>query len=289
MNRYRARFRRVLDYIDANLDGDLGVERLSGIAAYSRFHFHRQFAASFGVTVGDYVQQLRLERASKRLAFRDAASLMSISIDSGYAGPEAFARAFRRRYGQSPSAFRDQPDWEAWHATQEPTRQLRRTHMRPTYTAEQVRIVEFPDTPVALLAHRGDPRRVGDSVRRFIDWRRENRLPPGASATFNVFHDSPEDVVSEAFRMDLCAVTGQPVAPNPQGVVAGLIPGGRCAVLRHVGDDDGMAVAATWLYAQWLPASGEEPRDYPFFLQRVRFFPEVPEHEAVTDLFLPLR
>ena len=41
--------------------------------------------------------------------------------------------------------------------------------------------------------------------------------------------------------------------------------------------------------ADWLPRSGEEPRDFPFFAQRVAFYPEVPEHEAVTDLFLPLR
>jgi AraC family transcriptional regulator len=41
--KYRARLRRVLDYIDAHLNEELTVERLSGIAAFSKFHFHRQF------------------------------------------------------------------------------------------------------------------------------------------------------------------------------------------------------------------------------------------------------
>ena len=79
------------------------------------------------------------------------------------------------------------------------------------------------------------------------------------------------------------------VAPNPYGVVGRTIPRGRCAVLRHVGSDDGYAATLDWLYKEWLPASGEEPRDFPLFLQRVRFFPDVPEHEAVTDVFLPLK
>jgi len=38
-----------------------------------------------------------------------------------------------------------------------------------------------------------------------------------------------------------------------------------------------------------LPGSGAELRDFPLYVQRVKFFPEVPEHEAVTDAFLPLK
>ena len=67
------------------------------------------------------------------------------------------------------------------------------------------------------------------------------------------------------------------------------IPAGRCAVLRHTGADDGLAAAITHLYADWPPRSGEDLRDFPVYLQRITFFPDVPEHEAVTDIFLPLR
>jgi AraC family transcriptional regulator len=37
------------------------------------------------------------------------------------------------------------------------------------------------------------------------------------------------------------------------------------------------------------PQSGEAPRDFPLFLQRVLFLLDVPEHEAGTDVFLPLK
>ncbi|HEU0149077.1 MAG TPA: GyrI-like domain-containing protein, partial [Bradyrhizobium sp.] len=52
---------------------------------------------------------------------------------------------------------------------------------------------------------------------------------------------------------------------------------------------DNLEPAALYLYRDWLPASGEEARDFPIYCQRLSFFPEVPEHEAVADLFLPLK
>jgi AraC family transcriptional regulator len=47
--------------------------------------------------------------------------------------------------------------------------------------------------------------------------------------------------------------------------------------------------AALYLYRDWLPASGEEARDFPIYCQRPSFFPEVPEPDAVAELFLPLK
>jgi AraC family transcriptional regulator len=78
-------------------------------------------------------------------------------------------------------------------------------------------------------------------------------------------------------------------ATSGERIKAGKIPGGRCAVLRVVGDTDDLEHAALYLYRDWLPASGEEARDFPIYCQRLSFFPEVPEHEAVAELFLPLK
>ncbi|KIF82769.1 AraC family transcriptional regulator [Noviherbaspirillum autotrophicum] len=286
---YRARLRAVLAYIDAHLDEDLSVETLGAVAACSKYHFHRQFCALFGIGVYKYVQLCRLKRASFRLAFRSGSQVIDVALAAGYEAPEAFARAFRKSVGQSPSAFRKQPQWEAWHAAFQPLRELRTDHMTPDHQAAQVRIVDVADIRVALLAHRGDPQRIGDTVRRFIAWRRQHRLPPSVSATFNILHDDPQQVAPHEFRLDLCAAVDGDVADNVYGVTGAVIPGGRCAVLRHIGADETLGQTIRYLYAQWLPHSGEALRDFPVYVQRIRFFPDVPEHEAVTDVFLPLR
>jgi AraC family transcriptional regulator len=153
----------------------------------------------------------------------------------------------------------------------------------------RVRIVNFPDTRVAALEQRGDPRLLGNSIRTFIEWRKQNNLSPNVSATFNIAYDDPDETDPNAFRFDLCAAIERSIADNPFGIVEKTIPGGRCALLRHVGSEDHLAQSVRYLCLEWLPHSGEELRDFPLYFQRVSFFPDVPEHETVTDVYLPLK
>jgi AraC family transcriptional regulator len=161
--------------------------------------------------------------------------------------------------------------------------------MKQGMPERDVRIVETKAVRVAVLEHRGDPAKIGDSIRCFIAWRKAAGLAPRNSATFNILYDNPDSTPPENFRLDLCVATDRAVAPNDAGILAKVIPGGRCAVLRHVGSEESFADAALYLYAGWLPGSGEELRDFPLYCQRISFLPDVPEHEAVTDLFLPLK
>src|SRR3569833_26146 len=94
LDHYHARMQRVLDHFDLHLDGDLDLSAVSAVAAFSYFHFHRQFKATFGVSLHRYVQLARLRRASKRLADGDAASVTDIALAAGYEPPDAFACVF---------------------------------------------------------------------------------------------------------------------------------------------------------------------------------------------------
>jgi AraC family transcriptional regulator len=287
-NRYCARLIAVLEHIDAHLDADLRTDGLGAIAAFSKFHFHRQFQALFGINVQHYVQLSRLRRASYRLAFRNH-SVLDVALASGYESPESFARAFRKLLAQTPSAFRAGPDWDSWAKSFHSFGQSRHRHMDTRLAPDQIRIVEFPLTKIALLEHRGDPLTIGSSIRKFIEWRKRYRLHPSVSATFNILYDDPEAVPVEQFRFGLAAATSITITPNEHGIVDGAIPAGRCAKATVIGSDTVVAASVRELYSSWLPASGEEPREFPLFVQRVTFYPDVPEHEAITDVYLPLK
>jgi AraC family transcriptional regulator len=283
------RLRTVLDYLHQRLGDKLSVEALAEVAGTSKYHFHRQFTAEFGISVYKYVQLARLKRASSKLAYRAHESVLDIALDSGYEGPEAFSRAFKQLIGQAPSEFRAAPDWQKYRRAVQPIDEMRKVHMKQQWQNCDVRIVEVPDIHVAMLEHRGDPARIGDTVRRFIAWRKAVKLSPKTSATYNILYHDPNDTPPAEFRLGICAATQEPIEPNDAGVANSLIPGGRCAVLRHVGSEDTFGDAVMYLYAVWLPESGERPRDFPLYCQRVTFFPDVPEHQAITDIFLPLR
>ena len=81
--RHRARLGRVLGYVDGHLTGNVDVETLGRVAAFSKFHFHRQFAAAFGMAVFRYVQLTRLKRAGYRLAFRADEPIIEIAPSTG--------------------------------------------------------------------------------------------------------------------------------------------------------------------------------------------------------------
>ncbi len=289
-NRYQARLLAVLEYIDTHLDEDLDLERLSSVAAFSTFHFHRQFRQLFGVSVMKYVQLRRLKRAAYQLAFRPDRPVLEIALDSSYEGPEAFARAFKKHLGQSPTDFRQDPQWHSWFDAYQPVHDIRSQYMQPTLGRDQVAIVHFPETRIAALEHHGDPAHIGDTLRTFVRWRKQQGLSPKVSRTFNIFYVDSDDAPAEQFRMDIAVSITTEILPESDAlVVAKTIPAGRCAKLRHVGSDEGLDAAIRFLYAQWLPQSGEEPRDFPLFLERLVFFPDVPEHEAVVEIYLPLR
>jgi AraC family transcriptional regulator len=282
-------FRKVLQYIDAHPENDLSVERLSEIAAISKYHFHRQFTGFFGIGVYKYVQLVRFHRASFQLAFRDHHRIIDIALENGYESHEAFSRAFRKLVGQSPSAFRTQPHWDAWFSIFEHLKTHHNLSDKSIPDSYQVEIRDFEETNIAVLEHLGPPMHIGDSLRKFIAWRKQNHLPPRLSSTYNLLYDDPEHTPPDEFRLDICAATKGTVAPNTWGVVEKTIPKGRCAVIPLVGSDEKLLeIIRTW-YQRWLPVSGEKLRDFPVFLQRIRFFPDVPVNDAYGEIYFPLQ
>lgn len=282
---YARRFERVLDYIDKNLDSPLAVETLSGVANFSKYHFHRQFANYCGINVGRYIQLMKLRRASYRLAFNPEERITDIALDAGFENPESFSRAFKNAFGQTPREFRREPAWDEWSS------QYRfAIPKRERIKEMQVNIVNVEPTLIAALEHRGDPALLNQSVQRFIDWRKSTGLSPkDSSKTFGIAYDDPNITAPNEFRFDLCGSITEPVPENRQGVVTKTIPAGRCAVVRHDGSHDKIGEAVYYLYREWLPRSGEALRDFPVYFHYLTLIPDTPDHEHKTDIYLPLR
>jgi AraC family transcriptional regulator len=101
----RRRLARVLDYIEANLEGDLRVDRLASIACLSQFHFARAFKAAIGQSPHRYVSARRLERAKALLAAGDR-PLVDIALALDFSCQANFTRAFRQATGRTPGQYR---------------------------------------------------------------------------------------------------------------------------------------------------------------------------------------
>lgn len=287
MSQIPERYRALIQYIETHLDHALDANHLCQQMQLSKFHFHRQCSASFGVPVMTLVRLLQLKRAAYWLAFRHEIKVIDIALASGYASHEAFSRAFKEHFQFSPSEFRTTPDWRYWQTHYEPIEQLRNQLMH-AHEHFAVQVLTFPATQIALLQHRGPPSQLSQSILRFIEWRKLRRLPPDKSRTFNLIYDDPEQTAPQNYRFGLACSVSNTVDDQEYGITTKTIPGGLCATIRHTGSDDKLAAAVRYLYGQWLSTTDYTLRDFPLFFERVRFFPDVPEHAAVTDIYLPI-
>lgn len=95
--------RQAIDYIEEHLTGTLEIEDIAQTALSSRYHFQRMFHVLTGFTVTEYIRNRRLTLAAEELAGTDC-KVIDAALKYGYESPEAFAKAFQRLHGVTPSA-----------------------------------------------------------------------------------------------------------------------------------------------------------------------------------------
>lgn len=100
-----ARERRIREYIEQHLDGDLSIKAMAQILDLSPQHFSTQFLRSTGFTPHQYVTHRRVSHAQKLLA--DASiSFIDVALSSGFSSQSQLITTFRRIVGVTPGKFR---------------------------------------------------------------------------------------------------------------------------------------------------------------------------------------
>ena len=91
-----------IDFIEANLQSDIGVADVANAACYSQFYFSRQFSMHTHISVYDYILKRKLSEAYKTL-FSEAPRILDLALQYGFQSHEVFTRAFRKMFGENPS------------------------------------------------------------------------------------------------------------------------------------------------------------------------------------------
>jgi AraC family transcriptional regulator len=99
-----AKLKQVKSYIEENLEANLSLSMLSGVAALSPIHFARQFKRSTGQSPYQYLLNARID-AAKRL-LRSQLPIAEIAFRCGFAHQEHLTRTFRKLTGTTPAAYR---------------------------------------------------------------------------------------------------------------------------------------------------------------------------------------
>lgn len=93
-------------YIEAHLTEKLDLERVANAVHYSKYHLHRMFTGTVGLTLHDYLQRRQLTEAAKLLVFSKK-SILDIALLAGYESQQAFTNVFTAMYKMPPSKYRE--------------------------------------------------------------------------------------------------------------------------------------------------------------------------------------
>lgn len=95
-----------IKYIEGHLNEKLDLDVVADSVHYSKYHLHRIFTDTVGLTIHDYVKRRRLTEAAKLLVFSQK-PILDIALIAGYESQQAFTSTFKAMYKQTPNQFRE--------------------------------------------------------------------------------------------------------------------------------------------------------------------------------------
>ena len=97
---------QAIRYIEGHLHEKIDLEMVASALHYSKYHLHRIFTKTIGLTVHDYAKRRQLTEAAKLLVCSEK-PIIEIALMSGYESQQAFTDIFKAMYKTSPAEFRE--------------------------------------------------------------------------------------------------------------------------------------------------------------------------------------
>ena len=290
---YTDAVQRVIEHIVSHLGEALALETLAEQAYLSPFHFHRVFRGMVGETPLELVRRLRLERAAWRLLHSDA-PVTAIAFDAGYETHEAFTRAFRASYADSPSGFRRRAKMRIelaaangvhFRADGRPQQFIPRDSGGRTM---QVEIRKYPALRVGTVRHIGPYIQINEAFAKLGELAAPARLfeRPGA-AMVALFYDDPDTTPADQLRSD-AAVVVAPDVELPKGLTEQRIAAGDYASTTHVGPYEQLGDTWARFMGEWLPASGRRIGEGVSYEVYHNTPMDTPKEKLRTEIRIPL-
>jgi AraC family transcriptional regulator len=283
------RVQQVFAYAAGHLDEDVSLQTLAAQAGLSAFHLHRVFSAAAGETPKQFTLRLRLGRAAAML-LTTGDSVLEVALSCGFQSHEAFCRAFRKRFGMSPSAYRERgfaggidraeagdhagivrdlgPCIRLFH-TQQDRRPLK-NDMPYSITKK-----EIPAQPVIVVKRRIKPSEVATTLAEVLGHVFQHAQQKGialAGPPFTRYLEWGPGMWTIEAGMPVTAKVCH--TPSDTDVRPDALPGGLVATTTHTGTYDKLneahAAIQQWIEAEGLTARGApwesyttDPADYP--------------------------
>jgi AraC family transcriptional regulator len=205
-------------------------------------------------SIGSYIIRVRLETAATLLLFMDD-PVGDIAWKVGYESPAAFTKAFQKRFGTSPSDYRQNRGSLEYN-------KLFMSDLKSITMELKPKIKEIKPKKVVYIRAIGAYNQLGPVWEQLAQFMNKNKLFGFGTECIGISYDDPEITDTEKLRYDACFTVSKEVKPEGE-VGFKEIAGGTYAIFRHKGPYSGFQETYNKIYKNWLPSSGYGLRDIP--------------------------
>lgn len=285
--------------MEDRLEEPLSLADIAAVAGLSPHHFHRVFRAVVGENPKAFLRRLRLERAVYRLKV-STDTVLHVALESGFATPETFTRAFVRRFEITPSeyrkmlrAYREYADVAQQSETSAGVAEETPLTLRFDLDAAPVWVERTPERHLLVLRHRGYDV-LGIEHASVLPWEqlrafaRERGIAHSFDRLVGITHDDPYVVDDEQIRFDAGILIAAPMDP-PHPFTYRRMPAQLCVVHRHTGGAEQIAKTFAAIGVQWMPSAGWRLRCAPpFEIHHIVQDAKSAARISCTDAYVPL-
>ncbi len=270
---HRERIGQVQNHLEAHLDTSLQVKDLAQVACMAPHHFHRVFRGLVGESVLAHIKRLRLQRAAAQL-LHNQIPVTEAAFSAGYDSHEAFSRAFKQHFGQSPRNYREIVPERVSHAKSLPA----------------FREVELREEPVRSIVYRrlvGPWSGVPELWQGFLGQLARLPIDFGQHQLLGLCPDDPDVSPAEKLRFDAC-ITWPAERAVPENMQRGQVPAGRYAVAVHQGSYQSLSETYLAIIGRWLPHTNYQLAPEPCVEYYLNDPQSTPESELRTEVWARL-
>lgn len=235
-----SRIRKVLDYIENNLEEELKLETLAKEGYYSPFHFHRIFKAVIGETLQEYILRKRMEKSANLLSQDKYRLLQEIYLETGFKSHSTFSKTFKKYFGTTPTHFRKITPENFSKILKINSNNGQSSVVFEQYICNvkqiqnimqnaKIEIKQMPEMHLASVTSIG-VQNVEKAFEKVIHWgKSKNLFPAEHLKMISVYHDSFKLTSPDKVRINACMLLDKPIKSEGE-IFPEKLPAGKYIV-----------------------------------------------------------
>ncbi len=294
---HQNRINRVFKFIEENLDTKLSLNRISEVAHFSPYHFHRVFKFITGETLNEYVTRQRIEKSALDILHKNL-TIAEIAYKYGFSENPSFTRTFKKYFGVSPTEFEKQNPNRYSKIRQLNSKNGQEYPDHDKYICvinnlkkwikmnAKIEVKELKKMDLAYVPCIGS-HNLSSAFEKLIQWATPQGLMNDQTKMVTVYHDSFKVTQANKVRMSASILLNEKVEIKGEIGLATL-QGGKFIVGRYEIEANEFEKSWTGLFL-WMNENGYTKADREPFEIYYNNFNEHPQRKATVDFCIPVQ